>query len=221
MRLVYTAEQAYSVTSKEVQKANTFLYNNYLTGLDKKVVKNLGYKNIGKDNIIISNFILADYIKNNYDTSTEKYISMYETDVNENVTFKTSDKDLEQIQLLSSRHYLITEILRLTKLGHKSTLEVKFTASLEELEAYTHDLVCCELDALDMEIAIQKREEIKTQIKALIKEGYTLEYEIELKGFTKELERILNRLLFKKNNNIKDFIDVQSKQVAELVLIAS
>lgn len=221
MRLVYTAEHAYSVTSKEVQKANTFLYNNYLTGLDRKAVKHLGYKNVGKANIIISNFILVSYIQSNYDTSDTKYISMYQSDINENVTFKTSSKDLEQIELLSSRHYLITEILRLTKLGHKSTLEVKFTASLEELEAYTHDLVYGEMDALDMEIAIQEREEIKTQIKTLIEEGYTLEYEIELKGFTKELEIILNRLLFKKNNNIKDFIDVQSRQVAELVLIAS
>lgn len=221
MRLVYTAEHAYSVTSKEVQKANTFLYNNYLTRLDRKAVKHLGYKNVGKANIIISNFILVSYIQSNYDTSDTKYISMYQSDINENVTFKTSSKDLEQIELLSSRHYLITEILRLTKLGHKSTLEVKFTASLEELEAYTHDLVYGEMDALDMEIAIQEREEIKTQIKTLIEEGYTLEYEIELKGFTKELEIILNILLFKKNNNIKDFIDVQSRQVAELVLIAS
>ena len=221
MRLVYTAEHAYSVTSKEVQKANTFLYNNYLTGLDRKAVKHLGYKNVGKANIIISNFILVSYIQSNYDTSDTKYISMYQSDINENVTFKTSSKDIEQIELLSSKHYLITEILRLTKLGHKSTLEVKFTASLEELEAYTHDLVYGEMDALDMEIAIQEREEIKTQIKTLIEEGYTLEYEIELKGFTKELEIILNRLLFKKNNNIKDFIDVQSRQVAELVLIAS
>ena len=221
MRLVYTAEHAYSVTSKEVQKANTFLYNNYLTGLDRKAVKHLGYKNVGKANLIISNFILVSYIQSNYDTSDTKYISMYQSDINENVTFKTSSKDLEQIELLSSRHYLITEISRLTKLGHKSTLEVKFTASLKELEAYTHDLVYGEMDALDMEIAIQEREEIKTQIKTLIEEGYTLEYEIELKGFTKELERILNRLLFKKNNNIKDFIDVQSRQVAELALIAS